>query len=69
MRLQMGGVDHQLIRLATLRREAGKYLVENPHPAPTDKAIVDRLGWPILPWSIAPAQPFALHDGTHHLLR
>ena len=56
MRLQMCRIDHQLVGLARL-----EYLVEHGHLAPADKPIVDRLGWPILCWSVAPAQPVATY--------
>ena len=58
-------IDHQLVRLARLGCKTCEYLVEHAHTAPADKgspersrrAIVDRLGWPILRWRVAPAQP------------
>ena len=56
MRFQMGGIDHQLIRLARLRRQACKDLVEHAHPAPTHEPVVDRLGRTVLGRRIAPAQ-------------
>ena len=62
MRLQMCRIDHHLIRLARLGCEACEYLVEHAHTAPADEPIVDRFGWPVLRWSIAPAQPVADYE-------
>ncbi len=56
MRLQMGGINHQLIRLARLRRQACKDLVEHAHSAPAHEPVVDRLVWTVLGRRIAPAQ-------------
>ena len=43
MRLQVGGVDHQLIRLATLGCEFGEDTVEHAEAAPANEPVVDRL--------------------------
>ena len=43
MRLQMGGVDHQLVRLPAPGREPGEDTVEHTQTAPSDDPVVDRL--------------------------
>lgn len=62
MCLEMGGIDHQLIWLPALGGELGEDAVEHAHAAPADEPIVERLGWPILGGSIAPAQAIADHE-------
>jgi hypothetical protein len=47
MGLQMGRIDHQLIGLPALGSQGSEDLVEHPEPAPSDEAVVDRLGWPV----------------------
>jgi hypothetical protein len=54
--LEVGGVYHQLIRLAAFGRQRGEDPVENAQPAPTDEAVVDRLVRPIRLRRITPAQ-------------
>jgi len=44
MSLQIGRIYHQLIGLAALRCQRRENLVEHTEPAPTDEAVVDRLG-------------------------
>jgi hypothetical protein len=61
MRLQVGCIDHQLVRLPALRRERCEDLVEHAEPAPADEAVVDRLRRPILNRRVAPPQ--AVPDG------
>ena len=58
----MRGIDHQLIRLATLRSQRGKDLVEHSHPAPADEPVVGRLVQTILSRCISPAQPVPDHE-------
>ena len=54
MRLQVGRVDHQPIRSATLGRKGGEDLVEDAKAAPADEAIVDRIVRTVLRWRDAP---------------
>ena len=62
--LQVGGIDHQLIRPPALGRQRRKNEVEHARPAPADEAIVDRLVRAIVLRCVAPAQPVADHkDG------
>ncbi|NWK96262.1 hypothetical protein DM806_11425 [Sphingobium lactosutens] len=41
----MRRIDHQLVRLAALRRKGGENLVEHPEPAPPDEAIIKGMMW------------------------
>jgi hypothetical protein len=59
VRLQVRGVDHQLIRLVALGCEACKYLGKNAHPAPANEPIVTRLVWAIILWRVTPTQSIA----------
>src|ERR1700712_2380157 len=59
MRFQMGGVDHQLIRLAAFGAQLRQDPVEYPKPAPADEAIIDRLVGTIVFRRVAPAQSIA----------
>ena len=52
----MGRVDHQSVRLATLARQRGENLVEDPEPAPAHETVVDRLVRAVAGWHITPAQ-------------
>jgi len=62
MGLQVGDIDHQLIGLAALGREACKDAVEHAKPAPADEAVVDGLVRAVGLRRIAPAQPVADHE-------
>src|SRR3546814_8729654 len=67
MGLQMGRIDHQLIRLPTLGSQRSEYLVEHAEPAPSDEAVVDRLGWAVFGRRVTPAQAIPDHeDDTAH---
>ena len=57
MGFEMGRVDHQPARLASLARQFGENLVEHAKTAPAHEPIVDRLMRTVLARSIAPAQP------------
>src|SRR3546814_19873712 len=57
MGLQMGRIDHQLIRLPTLGSPRSEYLVEHAEPAPSDEAVVDRLGWAVFGRRVTPEDP------------
>jgi hypothetical protein len=59
MRLQMGGVDHDPLRLAALARQFGENPVEYAQATPANEPIVDRLVRAIVARSVAPAQPVA----------
>src|SRR4029077_3103058 len=56
MGFQMGRVDHQPARRASLARQFGENLVEHAKTAPAHEPIVDRLMRTVLARSIAPAQ-------------
>ena len=62
MCLQMGGVDHQLIRLAAFCRQFGKYPVKYAETALADEAGVDRLVGTILLGHFAPPQTVPDHE-------
>ena len=55
----MGAVDLDRVGVAVLASQAAEYLVENPHPAPPDKAVVQCLVWAVLSRRIAPTKPVA----------
>ena len=57
MGFQMGRVDHQPARLASLARQFGKNLVEHAKTAPAHEPIVNRLVRTVLARSVAPPQP------------
>src|ERR1035441_5601696 len=57
MGFQVGRVDHQPARLASLARQFGENLVEHAKAAPAHEPIVDRLMRTVLARSIAPPQP------------
>ena len=61
-RLEMGGVDYQLIRHASLGRQFGKHPVKYALAAPADEAIVDRLVRAVTGRHITPAQPVPVHE-------
>jgi hypothetical protein len=62
MRFQIGGVDRQLIGLAALCRQFGKYPVEHAEAAPADEAVVDRLVKIVFSGRVAPPQPVPDHE-------
>src|SRR4051812_46242171 len=62
VRLKMGSIDHQLIRLSALRRERRKDAVEQAEPARADEAVSDRLVWTLGRRHIPPAQPVPGHE-------
>ena len=62
MRLQMGGVDHQLIGLAALCRQFGEYPVEYAEAAPADEAVVDRLVGTVFAGRVTPPQSVPDHE-------
>ena len=57
MGFQVGRVDHQPARLASLARQFGKNLVEHAKTAPAHEPIVDRLVRTVLARGLAPPQP------------
>ena len=48
-------VEHPSDGFPTMPCIAGTFAI-SAHRAPADNPILDRLGWPIRPWRIAPAQ-------------
>src|SRR5450759_400013 len=68
MGFEMGCVDHQPARLASLARQFGKNLVEHAKTAPAHEPIVDRLMRTVLARGIAPPQPVPddKYDPTNH---
>lgn len=62
MRLEMGGVDHQLVGLTALGRQLGEDPVEHAQTAPADGPIVDRLVWAVTGRRITPAQSVPDHE-------
>ena len=62
MRLQVGGNDHQLVRLPALDREPGEDAIEDIATAPSDEPLVDRLERFVRCRRIAPTQAVADHE-------
>ena len=62
VRLEVGGVDHQLVGLPAACGEGGEDLVEHAEPAPPDEAVVDRLVRAIRRRRIPPAQAVPDHE-------
>ena len=62
MRLQMGGIDHQIVRLAAPRGQFGQDAVEYPQSAPSDEAVVDGLVRTVARRRIPPAKSIADHE-------
>jgi len=60
VRLQVGGIDHQLIGLPAPGRQLGKDLVEHAQAAPADGAIMVRIMRTITSKWITPSQ--FVHD-------
>jgi hypothetical protein len=56
----MRGVDHQLVRLATLGRQRRENAVEDAEAAPADEPVVDCLVRAVVLRSIAPAWPLRI---------
>lgn len=57
MRLEMGGIDHQLIGLTALGRQLGEDPVEHAQTATANERVVDRLVRTVAGRCITPAQP------------
>ena len=62
MRLQVCRVDHHDLLLAPAGGQPRHDPGEDPHPAPTDPAVVERLRRPILGRGVAPPQPIAIDE-------
>lgn len=62
MRLEVSGVDHELVGLAALGGELGEDAIEHTQTAPADKAVVDRIVRTISGRRIAPAQSVPNHE-------
>jgi hypothetical protein len=59
MRLEVGRIDHQPVRLAFASGQPGEDAVEDPHAAPADEAVVQGFVRTVLGGRIAPAQAVA----------
>ena len=59
MRLEMCRIDHQPVCAVAAGRQRDEDPVEHAKPAPTDEAIIDRLGWPVRRRRVAPPQAIA----------
>src|SRR3978361_2385269 len=59
---QVGGIDHQPIRLAALCCQTREDLVEHAHAAPADEPVVDRLVRAILGRGVTPTQTIPDHE-------
>jgi hypothetical protein len=58
--LEVGGVDHQPVRLAAPGGQHGEDLVECPKPALADEPIIDGLVRAVVRGRVAPARPFLI---------
>src|SRR6516164_6457850 len=61
-------IDHQPIRRACLAGQGRENVLENAAPAPADKAIIQRLVWPVTRRCIFPLQAVMDHvdDAADH---
>ena len=62
VRFEMGGIDHQPVRLSALGREFSEDAVEHAQAAPADEAIIDRLVRTVGGRRITPAQAVPDHE-------
>lgn len=62
MRLQMGRIDHQIVRFSALRSQFDQDAVEHTQPAPADKAVVDGLVGTVSSRRIPPAKAIPDHE-------
>ena len=56
MGLQMGGIDHDALRLWSFARQGREDTVKDTEPAPSDEAIIEGLVRPIVLGRIFPLQ-------------
>src|SRR3974390_2870529 len=61
MSLEMRCIDDDALRLSALRGQLTKNAVEDAHPAPPDKPVVQGLVRTILFWRVPPSQPVLDH--------
>ncbi len=68
MRLEVGGVDHDLLGISATFGKFNEDAAENAHLAPADEPVVDCLVWPVAWRNVAPPQPVADQedDPTDH---
>ncbi len=66
--LQMGAVHHEGIAIYTRLSQVSEDLGKHPKARPADKAVVQRLVWPVVGWGILPAQAVAqdMEDAAQH---
>ena len=62
MRLQMGGVDHDLLGIAAAFGKFDEDAPEHAHLAPSDEPVVDCLVWPVACGHIPPPEAVADHE-------
>jgi hypothetical protein len=60
VRLEVSGIDHQLVGTATLCHQLGQDTIEHAQPAPADETVVDSLVRTIAGRSIAPRRPLRM---------
>ena len=68
MRLEVSGIDHQVVRVAALRGQLQEDAVEHPQSTPADEAVVDGLVRTVARRQIAPAKavPDDKQDAAKH---
>jgi len=65
----MSGVDNETVWLSRSACEVRKNAVEDTHPAPANKPVVQSLMGTILPWCVSPAKPVLDHDDRQRAAR
>ena len=70
MGLEVGGIDHQPLRLTRPARKPGEDAVEHTEAAPSHEAVLQGLVGTVGRRSVAPAQPVAddVDDAADHLM-
>lgn len=64
MRLEVGCVDHDRLPIRSLGSQPHNDPGKHVHVAPPLTAVVERLGWAILLWCVAPAQAIAIDENN-----
>ena len=64
MRLQIGGIDHDRLRIGAFGGQADHDPGEDTVVTPAPPAIVERLCRSIFSWCIAPSQAIAIGEGN-----
>lgn len=64
MRLEVGRVDHDRLPVRSLRSQPNHDPGKHAHVAPPLPSVVERLGWIIFLWRVAPTQAIAINENN-----